>query len=143
VSEATLPNFTGIWKLDLAKSVLRGPAPARLLIKIRHREPELIQAMIMKGAGGSDVPVQFVYQTGKVTTNSVRGFTVRTHAQWQGAELLLESTMDLAGRRVRFNDYWSLSEDGNTLTMAHRDDDLAGQVSVLEKVGDNPEAGLR
>jgi hypothetical protein len=33
----------------------------------------------------------------------------------------------------RVKDHWSLSDDGRTLTMAHRDDDLAGQVAVLER----------
>ena len=143
MTPAEIPNFTGVWKLNMEKSVLRGPAPARGLVKIRHREPELIQALMMRGADGREVPVRFVYETGKVTTNSARGIAVKTHAQWEGGEYLLESTMDLPGRRVRFRDYWSLSEDGKTLTMAHRDDELAGQVSVLEKIADNPEAGVR
>jgi len=41
--------------------------------------------------------------------------------------------MQTSSREVYFQDHWSLSHDGRTLTMAHRDDDLAGQISVLEK----------
>jgi hypothetical protein len=30
-------------------------------------------------------------------------------------------------------DYWSISKDSATLTMAHRDDPLAGQISIPDK----------
>jgi len=46
---------------------------------------------------------------------------------------VIESRMTTPDRESHFKDHWSLSNDGQTLTMAHRDDDLAGQVSVLEK----------
>jgi hypothetical protein len=41
--------------------------------------------------------------------------------------------MKAPDREFKFKDYWSLSSDGRMLTMAHRNDDLAGQISVLEK----------
>ena len=59
----------------------------------------------------------------------------RTEARWVGQELLIESRMETKGRTLHFKDYWSISADGGTLTMAHRDDDLAGQVSVLRRHG--------
>jgi hypothetical protein len=37
-------------------------------------------------------------------------------------------------RELHFKDHWVLSADGETITMAHRDDDLDGLVSILEKV---------
>jgi hypothetical protein len=55
--------------------------------------------------------------------------------------LVIESAMKVADREVRLRDHWSLSADGQTLTMAHPDDDLAGQTSVLEKAG--PEAAAK
>jgi hypothetical protein len=44
--------------------------------------------------------------------------------------------MNTGGREFYFKDHWSLSDNGRTLTMAHRDDDLAGQISILEKMPD-------
>jgi hypothetical protein len=44
-------------------------------------------------------------------------------------------------RELRFRDHWFLSNDAQTLTMEHRDDDLAGQISVLEKAP--PSAAVR
>jgi len=35
----------------------------------------------------------------------------------------------------RFNHDWSLSDDGQRLTMEHRGDDLDGQITVLDPVG--------
>lgn len=46
---------------------------------------------------------------------------------------MIESLMKVSDREYHFKDHWSFSDDGRTLTMAHRDDDLAGQISVLEK----------
>ena len=58
---------------------------------------------------------------------------MRSGSQWDGQELVIESRMNARGREFYFKDHWSLSDNGRTLTMAHRDDDLAGQVSVLGK----------
>jgi hypothetical protein len=57
----------------------------------------------------------------------------RTHARWDGTELVIESWLETPDRRLHLKDHWSLSADGETLTIAHRDDDLAGQIVVNEK----------
>ena len=73
----------------------------------------------------------FSYDTaGGETTNSIGGSTVRTCARRDGAELVIESWLET----LHFKDRWSLSEDGDALTMEHRDDILAGQIVVHEKV---------
>jgi hypothetical protein len=38
------------------------------------------------------------------------------------------------GRKYHFRDFWSLSDDGKVLKMVHRDDDLSGQITVLNKI---------
>jgi hypothetical protein len=48
----------------------------------------------------------------------------------EDGELVIHMTH---GTKV-FRDYWSVSDDRRTLTMTHRDDDLAGQVTVLERI---------
>ena len=58
----------------------------------------------------------------------------RLRASWQRDELRIESYMRAGDREFQFRDFWSLSADGLTLKMEHRDDDLAGQVSILERV---------
>ena len=127
------PDFSGIWELNLEKSVLRGPAPKRILVRIQHREPDLVQQILITNADGSKQRMTAVFRTGTASENLLLGTTMRTRARWEGRELLLESTMDTSRRPMHYKDYWSVSSDGRTLTMEHRDDDLAGQTSILER----------
>jgi len=127
------PDFTGLWEMNFERSILRGAAPKRILMKIEHREPRLIQQILLTNAGGTEQRMTFTYETDAETTNSVGEATARTHARWEGMELVIESWMKTPSREVHLKDHWSLSADGRTLTMAHRDDDLAVQISVLEK----------
>jgi len=127
------PDFTGVWQVNFERSILRGSAPKQIRMKIDHREPTLVQEILFTTASGKEQRMTFGYETGTDTANSIGGATARTCARWEGTELVIESRMKTPDREVHFKDHWSLSADGRTLTMAHRDDDLAGQISVLEK----------
>jgi hypothetical protein len=127
------PDFTGTWKLNLERSTLRGSIPKQLLMKIEHREPILIQEVWFTDDSGSERRQTFTVEIGSGTFNPIGGTTALTHSRWEGSELVIESRMKTPEREFYFKDHWSLSGDGQTLTMAHRDDDLAGQISVLEK----------
>jgi hypothetical protein len=50
-----------------------------------------------------------------------------------GPELLIESWVNEKRREMHFREYWWHSGNGETLTMQHRDDDLAGETTILEK----------
>jgi hypothetical protein len=123
-------DFSGLWRLDLERSTLRGEPPSCVLVTIEHAEPELIQEMHVTRKDGTESSVIFHYDTsGGETANA----QVRSRAHWVGAELLIESWMETQDRVLHFKDYWSLSADGAALTMTHRDDDLAGQTSILRR----------
>ena len=123
-------DFSGLWQADLAASTLRGDLPTHVFVQIEHRAPKLIQEMHVTRKDGTESSVKFTYDTsGRETTNG----QVSSLLRWVGAELLIESWMETKDRVFHFKDYWSLSPDGDTLTMAHRDDDLAGQTSVLRR----------
>lgn len=128
-----LPDFTGVWEMNFERSVLRGPALQRVVITIEHRASQLNQELVATRADGAQQRMLFTYVIGAETSNTMGGAILRTRARWEGLELVLESRMQLPGREACFKDHWSLSDDGQTLTMAHRDDDLAGQISVLER----------
>jgi hypothetical protein len=130
------PNFTGVWKLNLEKSVMRGALPRRIVMNIEHRDPTMIQQVLLTDANGVEQRHVFTCRIGVEMKNSFGGVELRSSAQWTGGEFVIESRMNAGGREFRFKDHWSLSEAGRTLTMEHRDDDLAGQISVLEKVPD-------
>ena len=113
---------------------MRGAAPARMRVKIKHTEPALVQMIVVSNAEGTESAQTFQMSTAGETTNSVGAATLRTRARWDGSELVIESWMPTPHREFHFKDHWSLSADGKTLTMAHCDDDLAGQIAVLERV---------
>jgi hypothetical protein len=54
-------------------------------------------------------------------------------ARWEGEELVIRLRMQLPSREFNLCDYWSLSADGKTMLMEHRDDDLAGQLTVFDR----------
>ena len=128
------PNFSGTWRANLKRSKLLGPAPKALLVKINHSEPELVVEMLITNPDDSEERLLFKGLTsGQEVVNYVNGVEMPSCSLWEGTELLIESWMKIGERQSSFRDYWSLSSDGSTLTMEHRADDLAGQITILEK----------
>jgi hypothetical protein len=104
-------------------------------VKVNHSDPELLVEMLITKVDDTEDRLIFKGLTsGDEVPNLVGCVQVRSRSRWVGAELLIESRMNLGVREGHFCDYWSLSCDGGMLKMEHRDDDLAGQVTVLEKV---------
>ena len=134
------PNFTGVWKLNLQKSKIRGALPKQILMNIEHQDPTVIQQILLTDANGTDQRQIFTCRIGKEISNKVSGVELRSSAQWIGNELIIESRMNTGGHEFYFKDHWSLSKNGRTLTMSHRDDDLAGQISILDKMPDTASA---
>jgi hypothetical protein len=133
-SSSERPNFSGIWHANLEKSTLRGRPVKELLVKIEHEEPKIVQKILVSYANGDEESLAFAFETtGEECTNPIGGATARIRAHWEGMELVIESGIKAGERELRFQDHWFLSKDSQTLTMEHRDDDLAGQISVLEK----------
>jgi hypothetical protein len=128
------PDFSGIWELNLEKSRLKGPVPRRIAVKIKHDGTTIDQLVLVVSASGEEQRNEFTVQTTGIATQLViAGNVGETVAHWQGSTLIIESRLTVSGRELHFRDYWSLSPDGTVLTMAHPDDELAGQVSVLDR----------
>lgn len=130
-------DLSGMWNADLQKSRLLGPAPKAVTVKITHTEHELIAEMIITSHDRGEHVLTFRGPTtGVEVTNRILGADWRSRLRWERHELLIESWVSQAGREMHFRDYWSISTDGETLTMEHRDDDLAGQATILRKEHD-------
>jgi hypothetical protein len=128
-------NFSGVWKANLEKSKLFGPAPKAMRVKIEHSDPTLVEEILITKIDGSEDRVVFrCVTTGDEIINSIRSAVVRSCARWEGAELVIESWMNVGDRESYFRDHWSLSDHGQVLTMEHRNDDLAGQITMLERI---------
>ena len=128
------PNFTGFWRLDAEASTFHGPAPATLLMKIEHAEPDLTQHIIATNDAGAERRTVFACRAGEETISTIGETILRCRAHWkETGELVIDTLMSRQGNLLRFEDYWSLSEDKTTLTMSHHDDALAGQIVILTR----------
>jgi hypothetical protein len=117
-----LPNFTGTWTLDVAKSDF-GPitGPESVVMVIDHKEPTLKVNVTQKGQMGQ-ASNDSVYTTdGKDNVNRVRSsageqdFTSTT--KWSGKMLATKRTIDAQGMSVGIDETWELSPDGKVMTI--------------------------
>lgn len=124
------PNFSGQWQANLDRSRLRGQV-AIIAMTITHGDEDLRQEIVITRPNGAQERQLVTFPvTGGEATTELRGAPLTIRVRWNGPELIVESTY--VGNV--FRDYWSLSSDGRTLTMEHRDDGMAGQATVLDRV---------
>ena len=128
-------DFSGIWNANLRESRLLGPIPKAITITIEQSAVELKEEVLVKKPDGTED--RLVFQcciNGEKDRNRLNGKPIRGDARWEDEALVIESWMQLAGREMHFCDRWSLSSDRQTLRMEHREGDLAGQKTVLNRV---------
>jgi hypothetical protein len=120
-------NLTGVWNANLTNSRILGPTPRAITVTIAHSDPELQEEIVVTKLDGSEERIVFKWSTnGEPGKNLLNGRAVHGSAKWVGEELVIESRMQSGPREMHFCDYWSLSPNGQTLSMEHRNDDLAG-----------------
>jgi len=107
-------NFTGVWKLNLAKSELGPVPPPEVATRtINHNDPVLQISSYQKGAAG-EATTELKYTTdGKPADNK----TSKGTAKWDGDKLVVDSVRDFQGAELKLHDVWALSADGKTLTV--------------------------
>lgn len=128
-------DFSGRWTADLSKSKLLSPRPKAMVVMVAHSEPDLRQEITVTKDDGSEQRIVFECRTnGETDRCRLDGKEVRGQAQWRGEELVIELWMRHGDREIYLCDCWSLSPDRQTLTMEHRDDALAGQVTFLRRM---------
>ena len=130
------PDFSGLWRLNPAKSQLTGLGVSKIGMNIEHDEPRFVQEVKTASVDGSISLGRFAGNTsGQEFSNHVQALTMVSTAAWIDNDLVIESRVEGGGKTsAHFRDHWSLSDDGTELRMEHRDDDIAGQLTVLERV---------
>lgn len=124
-------NFSGLWQADLGKSRIAGSTPSKILMKIAHGNEVLRQAVLTTLESGEEHRLAASFSmTAPQSTTELNGVPITSRVRWNGRELVIELTY--SGKL--FRDYWSLSDDEQVLTMEHRDDAIAGQITVLERL---------
>lgn len=120
-----LPNFSGTWKMDPAKSDFGPmPAPESIVMVIDHAEPSLKVAATQKGPMG-DASNNSIYTTdGKENLNKARGPAgeqdVKSTTKWAGSTLQTKRTLEAQGMSIDIDETMELAADGKTLTMTRQ-----------------------
>jgi Photosynthetic reaction centre cytochrome C subunit len=116
VLSAQTPNLSGVWKANLEKSKINGPAPANYLVLIDQQDGKLTEKVGVYTQRGEQRS-SFTYKTdGSPSRNSYHGLAMRTTGGWESGGLVLHSK--IAGTKPgSATEKFTLSPGGNTLTI--------------------------
>jgi hypothetical protein len=114
------PNFSGDWKMNSAKSNFAPlPQPDKLVRKITQRDSHLRIKTTQFGQQ-REIVTDLAYTTdGAECKNLIRGQEVTGNARWDGDTLLIDSKREVQGTEIIQKESWSLSADGQTITIAN------------------------
>ncbi len=118
LTAAEVPNFSGEWKMNIAKSDFGAvPAPQVLTRTIKHSDPSLEITTHQKGARGEST-TELKYTTdGKPAVKKIQGSEAKGTARWEGETLVIESWREIQGMEIKGKEVWALSGGGRTLTI--------------------------
>jgi hypothetical protein len=123
------PDFSGLWSARLDESAFASRAPRDLQVKILQSPGKLRAAMRAVFEGQDPQVVAFEADIAEAgAPPAPPRETGLGQAWWRDEELTIATRLEAGGRQTELRDHWSLSDGGQTLVMAHRDDLLAGQV---------------
>lgn len=122
VTQGALPNFSGTWSLDAAKSDFGPiPGPESIVMVIDHKEPALKVAVTQKGPQGETTNDSTYTTDGKDNMNKMRSPAgdqdVKSTTKWNGKILATTRTIEAQGMSIGIDDAWELSADGKVMTI--------------------------
>jgi hypothetical protein len=133
------PNFSGDWKLNVAKSDFGPmPPPSSSTAKVTHAEPDMKVHVKQVGDQG-EMEFDAAYSTdGKETSNTFGPMPTKSTAVWEGEVLVVTTKFEANGMDIKLVQKWSLADEGKTMKQATRITSPQGEfdmVSVYEKAG--------
>jgi hypothetical protein len=112
------PNFSGTWKLNVAKSDFGVmPPPEFRTDIIDHSEPALKVTTSTNGAEGKQDFTITLTTDGKEAVNTIMGSEVKSVAAWEGPTLVVTSKLRFNDTDVTIKSVYVLGEDGKTLNV--------------------------
>jgi hypothetical protein len=114
------PNFTGEWKMNSARSNFAPlPAPDTMVRTISQHDSQLKIKTTQFGQQ-REIVTELAYTTdGAKCKNVIRGQEFTATAVWDGDTLVIESKREVQGMEIVQRESWSLSGDGQTLTIVN------------------------
>jgi len=122
LSAQGLPNFTGTWTLDAAKSDFGPiPPPESIVMVIDHKEPTLKVNVTQKTPMGEAANDSTYTTDGKDNINKMRSPAgeqdVKSTTKWNGKTLTTSRTIEAQGMSIGIEETWDLAADGKVLTI--------------------------
>jgi hypothetical protein len=116
---AEKPNFSGVWKLNNAKSDF-GPMPSgpdKFERTIDHKDPKLKMTTVQAFQGQErSNDVEYTIDGQEKTVETPMGAMQVTPA-WKGDNLEITVKREIQGNQIKSVELWTLSEDGKVLTV--------------------------
>jgi hypothetical protein len=140
LSAQAKPNLTGEWTLVPEKSDFGPmPKPTKMVRTATHTEPALKFVTVQSSEQGETTAETNYTTDGKPTKNTVQGNTMTSTAKWDGATLVITSTLSIPGKDadgsvkvidVPMSDRIELSADGKTMNQVRTLDTPEGQFTL-------------
>lgn len=111
------PNFSGTWKLNLDKSDfgVLPPSSGRTDV-VDHQDPNIKVNVSDAAAQGQQDYTLILTTDGQEATNHPGGLDMKSTANWEGSNLVVNTKLQFQGNDVGIKTTWTLSDDGKTLT---------------------------
>jgi hypothetical protein len=111
------PNFTGTWKLNVAKSDFgMVPGPDSRTDVITHNEPSITDKVSADTAQGKQDFTAAYTTDGKEAVNKRGPVEAKSILHWDGSKLVVDSKLNVNDQDITAKAIWALSADGKTLT---------------------------
>jgi hypothetical protein len=125
------PNFSGEWKMNPAKSNFAPlPQPDKMVRKIAQHDSHLKIRTTQFGQQ-REIVTDLAYTTdGAPCKNVIRGQEFTGSARWDGDTLLIDSKREVQGMEIVQRESWTLSTDGQTITIANHVETPQGAFDV-------------
>ncbi len=135
------PNFSGTWKLNVAKSDFGPlPAPDSRVDVIVHNDPTIKDDVTQTGGQGDFVGTINYSTDGKEATNKMGPREVKSTLGWEGSRLVVNSKLMLNDAEITIKSVWTLTDDGKTLSQEAHINSPMGELDT-KTVFDKQDAG--
>jgi hypothetical protein len=113
------PNFSGTWKVNVAKSDYGMLPPPESRTDVIEHSGDTVKDKIsaVNQQGKQDYTLTFKTD-GSETVNKVADREMKVTAKWDGAALVVTTKLSLQGADIEIKSNWTLSADGATIVQA-------------------------